>query len=504
MLRLTRAGAAAVAPPSVLLVLALPPMVRQPLWYDEVATQDASRRSLVGLWQLLQHTDGVLAGYYLLLHLVLDLGSAPWLLRLPSLLATLVTVMLVGRIGAQLLGDRGGTYAALLFAANPFVVSYAYDARPYALATLGVAGAGAAVIVPRSDESAGLRWQLWASLGLIAHLFAALALAPQLRLLSRRGRRWAVLPGGLLLALGVVSLLQRGQLGWISRPPWYAPFSGWATLSGGWWLAAPAALGLVATARRGAAWRVVAVWAALPLSLLLLISVADPVYLPRYVIEATPALSLLTVAGLQALAARWQRLVLAPAMAVGVGLAVVASQGLQPFRYENLPAAADFIRDGSHQGDGVVYLGVSTRLALGDQLAEPSPTHSDDGPQPTDVLLARRSAGIGLLQAASVGPYDVPALLAGTRRVWVVSWAGGGAIPSSDPTSRAAQATLAQGWSDLTEQRFGSMRITLWERAAAPTWGLAEAPGGQAWPPPSAERPASSLATGTRNGEHDT
>ena len=87
-------------PSLVLLALALPPMVRQPLWYDEVATQDASRRSLGGLWRLLHHTDGVFAGYYLVMHLVLELGSAPWLLRLPSLLASVATVVLLGRMGA--------------------------------------------------------------------------------------------------------------------------------------------------------------------------------------------------------------------------------------------------------------------------------------------------------------------------------------------------------------------------------------------------------------------
>ncbi|BEP13095.1 hypothetical protein acdb102_14060 [Acidothermaceae bacterium B102] len=482
MLRLTRARAAVIAPPVALLALALPPMVRQPLWYDEVATQEASRRSLSGLWHLLHHTDGVLAGYYLLLHLVLHLGSAPWLLRLPSLAATLATVVLVGRIGGHLLGDRG-VYAALLFAANPFVVGYAYDARPYALATLGVTGAAAVVIVPTARS--GLRWSLWASLAVVSHLFAALALVSQLGALSRRGRSWSAVPGCLLVVLGLVSLSQRSQLGWISRPAWYAPLSGWSTLSGGWWLALPALLGLVAALRRSGSWRVVGLWAVAPLALLLLVSAVDPVYLPRYAIEATPAMALVTVTGLEALAVRWQRLVVVPAMAVGVGVLVVASQGLHSFRYENLPAAADFIRDGSQQGDGLVYLGVSARLALSDEISEPAGSRSDDGPQPPDVLLASHSDAVrlGSLQAASVGPYDVPSLLGETRRVWVVSWAGVDAIPSTDPTSEKAQATLALGWTDLRQHSFGSMRVTLWGRPAR-----AALPSGRAAPADNARR----------------
>ena len=322
------------------------------------------------------------------------------------------------------------------------------------------------MIVPRGGHRSDLRWPLWASLAVVAHLFAGLALLPQLRSLSRRARVLAALPSGLLLALGLVSLSQRDQLGWISRPSWYAPLSGWSTLSGGWWLLVPASVGVVIAERRGGVWRTVALWAVTPIALLLLVSQVDPVYLPRYVIEATPALALLTAMALRQLATSWQRLAVAPAIAVGIGIAVVTTQGLRPFRYENLPSAADFIRDGSQHGDGVVYLGVSTRLALSDEITESVGLRSDDGPEPPDVLLATRPDAVaaGALESASVGPHEVPLLMAGARRLWVVSWPGVNTVRTSDPTSQAAQATLTRGWSPLSQQSFGSMRVTLWGR----------------------------------------
>ncbi|MDX6221843.1 MAG: hypothetical protein QOD91_897, partial [Frankiales bacterium] len=168
-----------VLPPVLLLVLALPPLLRQPLWYDEVATKDASRRSLGQLWHLLQHTDAVFGCYYFLIHLLLVVGTSAWWLRLPSLLATLAAVVLVGRIGRHLLSERMGVLAAVVFAVNPFVLAYAHDARPYALALLGVTAAASQLLLPRTGNAVPVRWAAWASFAVAAHLFAVVSVLPQ-------------------------------------------------------------------------------------------------------------------------------------------------------------------------------------------------------------------------------------------------------------------------------------------------------------------------------------
>ncbi|MDX6257321.1 MAG: mannosyltransferase [Frankiales bacterium] len=468
-------------PPFLLLLLALPPLLRQPLWYDEVATRDASRRSLGQLWHLLQHTDAVFGCYYFLIHLLLAVGAAAWWLRLPSLLATVAAVVVVGRIGRHLLGERMGVLAAGLFAVNPFVLAYAHDARPYALALLGVTAAGSQLFVPRTTRGVALRWAGWATLAVAAHLFAVVSLLPQLWLLRSRVRGWslaALVPLATAAAIASVTVTQRGQVGWLSRPAWYAVFAGWATLSGGWWVAALPAIGAVLAVRyRQARWGTVVAWAVVPLVVLLLASIVTPVYLPRYLVEVTPALALLSAVGVRsvlAIAARSTYSAGTVAVrSVGSVVAVVVTlvavvQAQKPYQYENLPAAADFIRDSAAPGDGLVYLGDTARLALADALAaDAARPLSKDGPVPVDVLLDPRTDAVstGVLQATSISPPEAKPVLSRARRLWVASWAGAGAVPSADPTSLAVQDVLRDGWSTVAVQSFGSMRIALWQRS---------------------------------------
>ena len=471
------ARALTMVPPALLVLLALPPLLRQPLWYDEVATRDASRRSLGQLWHLLHHTDAVFGCYYAVVHLLLTIGDAPWWLRLPSLLATVVAVLFVGRIGRHLLGERMGVVAAAIFATNPFVVAYAHDARPYALALLGVTAAASHLLVPRTAQGGLFRWSGWAVFAVAAHLFAIISLVPQLWLLrsGHRRRLAALAPLVVASTIAVVSLTQRGQVGWLSRPAWYAFFAGWATLSGGWWVAALPALGVVLAVRhRMADWTFVAGWAVVPLALLLVASIVTPLYLPRYLIEITPALALLSAVAVRAVLAagrstpRASVAVRASASAVAlVMITVSVVQAEKPYQYENLPAAADFIRDSARPGDGLVYLGETARLAMSDAVvADPAGPGSDDGPVPVDLLLDPKTGAdsIGALQAESMSPLAAGPALDRSHRLWVASWAGTGAVPSADPTSLTVQDVLSHGWSTVAVQSFGSIRIALWQR----------------------------------------
>ena len=414
-----RAGALALLlPPGLLAVLALPPLVRQPLWYDEVATRDASRRSVGQLWHLLHHTDAVFGGYYVLMHLLLTIGDATWWLRLPSLVAAMAAVTYAGRIARHLMGTRMGAVAAGILAVNPFVVAYAHDARPYALAMLGTTAAANQLLGPRTDERTVYRWAGWASFAIAAHLLAVVSLLPQLWLLrgTRRGLPAVLAPLALAGAIAGVGLTQRGQVGWLSKPPWYALLSGWATLSGGWGLAALAALGVaVAVRTRRHSWAAVATWAVAPVSLLLLVSRDVPLYLPRYLIEVTPALALLSALGIVAVRSAASRSAPPARTAAFAAMCVVASavavstaiQAGKPYQYENLPAAADLIRDSAQRGDGLVYLGDTTRLGMGDAVtADPAGPGSDDGPVPSDLLLDPHSDPLaaGTLQATSLPP----------------------------------------------------------------------------------------------------
>lgn len=469
------------APPALLAALAVPPLIRQPLWYDEVASRDASRRSLAGLWHLLGHTDAVFGPYYLLLHLMLLVGAGNWWLRLPSLLASIGTVLLVGLLGRRLLGQRGGLVAGLVYAANPFVVSYAHDARPYALASLGVTGAWTVLLAAKPSQRTGVRYAVLAAAAIAAHLFAVLCLLPQVLLLRKQTgqwRRWTLLPLSVAAFVAWVSLGQRGQVGWLSRPAWWSVFSGWAALSGGWWVLPAAGLGLFMALRRPALdprWTAVAAWASAPLLLLVACSQVHPVYLARYVIESTVPLALLAAGGAMAMPSVVSRCLhrsprqvwLSMSAVLVVSVSVSAVNATQSYQYENVPAAADFVRDSSHAGDGLVYLSDTVRLAMADAVSVPTRGEpSDDGPAPADLLIDAGSGAdrAGVLAAGSLSPRGVRLALSCCRRLWVASWSDVGSSSRADATGVAAERFLATGWSAVESSAFGELHVALWQR----------------------------------------
>ncbi len=72
--------------------------------------------------------------YFILAWLSTKLGSAPELVRLPSLIAGVVSIPLVYAVGAKALSRTAGLIAAAAFALSPFMVGYAVNGRVYAVA----------------------------------------------------------------------------------------------------------------------------------------------------------------------------------------------------------------------------------------------------------------------------------------------------------------------------------------------------------------------------------
>jgi hypothetical protein len=74
--------------------------------------------------------------YFVFAWISAQLGSDPWLLRLPALLAGTATIPLVYLLGAWSAGRRAGLLAAALVAFSPFMLFYSTQARAYALMTM--------------------------------------------------------------------------------------------------------------------------------------------------------------------------------------------------------------------------------------------------------------------------------------------------------------------------------------------------------------------------------
>ncbi|HUR73893.1 MAG TPA: hypothetical protein VMZ00_06430 [Sporichthya sp.] len=129
--------------PAVALVVTLGIALRlwstSPLWLDEAQTVQFARLPISDLHAALK-TDGAPPLYYAMLHGWLSMlnafgmGDTPWAARSLSMLFSLVALPLAYLAGRRLGGSRRhGEIVLVLFAANPWSVRYAGEARMYSL-----------------------------------------------------------------------------------------------------------------------------------------------------------------------------------------------------------------------------------------------------------------------------------------------------------------------------------------------------------------------------------
>lgn len=128
----------------ILLVTAIGALVRlmaldrHAIWLDEaISLEIVSRNSLPSLWNFLRQWDMHPPFYYQILLLwTRIMGDSLLFLRLPSVLASLLTVPAVYVFTMLLTRRRTAFLAALFFALSPYQAEVAQEARMYALLTL--------------------------------------------------------------------------------------------------------------------------------------------------------------------------------------------------------------------------------------------------------------------------------------------------------------------------------------------------------------------------------
>jgi len=154
-------------------------MAERSMWWDEgIGVWAARLPMLEGVrWTA---TDSHPPLFYMLLRLWwLVAGEGETILRYPSAIASLLTVVLTYHLGRQLASDRVGILAALLLALSRFNIMWAQEIRMYTLsATLATAALAAAVWMWRQGNGKR-RWLPWlvyvcAALGGLYTLYLAI------------------------------------------------------------------------------------------------------------------------------------------------------------------------------------------------------------------------------------------------------------------------------------------------------------------------------------------
>ena len=304
-----------------------------PFWMDESLT------ALEIQWSY----DRALDGYYWLYYSIEKpwaalAGSSEAALRFPSVLGTMLACALLVVLGRKLFDRRVALVGGVLLALNPFVVKWSQQARGYTL-LLAVSVLAILLLLRALERGTRGSWALYGlafSAVIIWHPPAAVVLAPtHILLVSQRRER--VLPHGLagalvIMALGVpwaaqIAMRSTGEgvaMNWLTFPTPEETAHSLLDVSGA------AGLGLLLAS--GGLWLLhraghidraiwLATWAFTPFVVALLISIARPIFLDRYLIVASPAFALLGAIAILGVVARARTaLVVAVVAATGLGL----------------------------------------------------------------------------------------------------------------------------------------------------------------------------------------
>jgi hypothetical protein len=203
----------------------------RPLWADEVFTLDLARRSLAGLLEALRHDSGPPL-HYLAAKLVLLPFPAPVaadvVVRLLSVVASLLHVPLLVRIGRRCGSPRAGVAAAALFLLFPLAAASGAEGRGYALASLLALATFERLLALEAEPRAGtaLLAGLLGGAAVLTHYLALLPVAGMLlaALAGGRARRHALLASGVAAGAAAswlpVALGQpRASMAWAQQQP---------------------------------------------------------------------------------------------------------------------------------------------------------------------------------------------------------------------------------------------------------------------------------------------
>lgn len=480
------------------------------LWRDEAATIEAAQRPLLQIFALLHHLDAVNGAYYLLMHpVVLALGTSAAAVRLPSVVAMMVTAAVTTALGRRMAELAGlpapaltGLLAGLLFSATPQVTRYAQEARAYGIVVMLATVATYLLIRALAED----RWRWWAGYGIaiaaagllnafslllvVAHGLSLLLLLARARAAvspaaasPRRLARWGTVAAAVVVVLIPVlaaGYLQQAQISWVTRPHVATIGSLMTGFAGSSALVVPVTVTAVCGVAAGRRRRrdhaltpgvIFLPWLVVPAIILLAVSQVHPVFNPRYVLYSQPALDLLCAVGLSWMAGRVARtspggvalggtarpLAWLPSALIIMITAVLLAGPQQSVRlpsragHDNLRCVSAILADRERAGDAVLYLPGERRIA---SMAYPGAFRRLD-----DIALGVSPVASVTLSGTEVSPATLLGRFTRVRRVWLVTLMGHHNLVSATDQEKV---TLVRRMRLLHRWRAGTMVLRLY------------------------------------------
>ena len=454
-------------------------------WFDEGVSVGIARLDWYNFVRILWRREANMSLYYLLLRAWLHLGSSEAFIRSLSVLFGVAAVPALYLLGRRLFGSRVALAAAALLCVNSYHLHYSQEARSYALTVflciLSSLYSLKLLEVPSRENR--IAYILLSALAVYAHFFSGLMLLAHwlsLRFLDPNHtpkeirKVWAPIAVAVSPAIAFVATTGAGPLSWISRPGLRDLWQLALYLTGN---AGPLLVFLYAGACFAAivadagwrskqsscdAWRIrfLLLWIFLPVLLVLAVSMARPLFLPRYFIFSLPALLLLAAGGLGRTRSRW---LFAAILLVFLGISLRGTTAYYQERStspnENWRAATQYLLNNSRSSDALVFHIAMGRLPY--EYYRTLPSSPAEGPV---VVYPYHGPRITFLDFVEKPDYtQLELAIPQHQRVWFVISSASTPL-GLDRTASTLSALISAAHPTVERRDFGGIQLVLYSK----------------------------------------
>ena len=478
-------------------VLRLALLGEKSLWLDEMWSIAIARLPYHPFFWTIRNVEANQILYHVLLHFWMYLGSSEFAIRSLSVTWGAGTVLAVYALGRQLFDDGTAAIASMLLAVNAFHIQWSQEARGYTLVVLLVTLSSYFFVLSLKFPTRR-NWSFYIAtsvLSIYAHLFGVLVLASQafsLIFLRRRQHPW--MPP--LVSAGVIGILttplavliyRRASnpyvpFSWVPKPTLHGIYDLFYSLAGNadfptsrggksilvvcFAMCLLALMPLVKSWHRHS-WELWCVgllvsWLFVPLALILLISVFQPMMVNRYLLICVPAVSLLVARGIQMVRLPWLRLA---TFMIILGLASlrIASYYQHRVAFQEWKVVTNRVLTEARPGDGVMFCVAPGRLLFEYYRAHYYGTRQID----FDTIYPTFNGGANDLNQLAYLPFLSDDLLHSLSlhysRVWLVLYHDHFLVTQA--ARDRIQASLSNSYLSSEESRIDGVTVILYKNA---------------------------------------